>query len=103
MYSYFDKVTYSAKAGKTFYVVLNADNWGTSLVTNKSTIQKVNATSGTLTAMSGKTDDHGIASVKFNTPGTYYISAKGTVTYKNYSGTKVKGSIMRLAGVDSAR
>jgi len=94
LYSYFDKVTYSAKAGKTFYVVLNADNWGTSLVTNKSTIQKVNATSGTLTAMSGKTDDHGIASVKFNTPGTYYISAKGTVTYKNYSGTKVKGSIM---------
>ena len=93
LYSYFDKNTYRAEAGKTFYVTLNADNFGTSVVPNTCTIQKLDAATGTLTAMSGKTDDHGIASVKFNTPGTYYISAKGTVTYNGYYG-KTTGDIM---------
>ena len=99
LYSYFDKNTYRAEAGRTFYVLLNAAGSDpntyaqTEVVPNTCTIQKLDAATGTLTAMSGKTDDHGIASVRFNTPGTYYISAKGTVTYNGYSG-KTTGNIM---------
>jgi len=95
LFSHFvDNESYTAKAGKTFYVTLNAYNGDSSLVPNTCKMYRVNKTTGAMTLMSGRTDDHGIASVKFNTLGTHYISALGTVTYKNWEGKKTNGAIM---------
>ena len=97
--SYFNKETYSAKAGKAFSVKITAAGSDpttyvqTAVTPNKSVIQTVNTTSGALKATSYKTNTKGIASVKFSKPGTYYISAKGTVTYTGWAG-KTTASIM---------
>jgi len=89
LYSCFDKNIYNVKAGSTFSMTLKADNWGTAVTpTAGAQISQVNSSTGALTAVSGKTtDSQGTVSMSFTRPGTYYISAAGSVTYTGWSGS----------------
>lgn len=94
LFSYFDKTSYSTKAGSSLNVTLKSLNWKTPVIPSASTVQIVNKTTGDLTATSYKTyAKTGVAAIKFAEPGTYYISATGSVTYAGSSG-QVTGKIM---------
>lgn len=94
LYSCFDKNSYSAKTGRKFRLTIKADTWGTAVRPNTGTrLCSVDKSTGLLTVLPGMTTDaEGIALISFNKPGTYYISAKGSVTYDNF-GSTVTGNI----------
>jgi len=94
LYSCFDKNSYSVKTGRKLQITIKADTWGTAVKPNAGTrICSVDRSTGSLTVLPGMvTDAAGRALISFNKPGTYYISAKGPVTYDSF-GSTVTGSI----------
>lgn len=85
LFSYFDKDSYSAKAGSSLPVKVTAAIYDytagkqVSIVPETCTINTVDENSGDVTALTYKTDAAGTATVSFAAPGTYYITALGLV------------------------
>ena len=94
LYSCFDKNSYSVKTGRKFQITIKADTWGTAVKPNAGTrICSIDKSTGLLAVLPGmNTDADGKALIYFAKPGTYYISAKGPVTYDSF-GSTVTGKI----------
>lgn len=102
LYSYFDKASYAATAGTAVSMTIKADNFGTEVIPSTVSLKSADVKTGKLTALKADSTANGKAVVTFTTPGTYYVSASGTVKYSGWGGDKTGGIFAPLAKVTVA-
>lgn len=97
VYSEFDEIYYETQAGKTISVQLFADTYKSDFVPVRNAKIKTIA-AARYTAVKdetvGTTDSNGVAKIKINEPGAYFISADGAVDYESYTGETISGKII---------
>ena len=92
-YAFFDKKQVTVDSGAAFTLTLKAINvmaYPPVPAAAAAGVQVGTWENGTFSALSGNvTGADGVVSLKFDKPGTYVVSANGTVASENWSGTKV--------------
>lgn len=104
-YSRFGDKEYAGIAGDDIAVKIIADYCGNSYKPNNGAeLYTVDFNTGALNKLSKKADGNGDAVLKFDKKGTYYITAKGKVTYPDWNGNASTANIvLPLAKVTVAK